>query len=98
MNDESILLAQIEAMLRVYKWKRRKDTGALLGRGIKNTGDAIIIGNDELNYAPYTNEAWVSPRWNGKINPNQGWIDTNVIQAVRLFAAQYGYDIEVKRG
>ena len=24
-------------------------------------------------YMPFTNEEWVSPRWNGKPNPNQGW-------------------------
>jgi hypothetical protein len=22
---------------------------------------------------PYTNEPWVSPKWNGKPNPNEAW-------------------------
>jgi len=95
MSEESILLAQIEAMIRVYKWKRRLDRGALLGRGTVNTGQAIIIGNSELDYATYTNEVWISPKWNGKQNPNEGWIDTIVIQATRLFGSQYGFKVEV---
>ena len=24
-------------------------------------------------YAPYTNEPWISPRWHGNQNPNEGW-------------------------
>lgn len=24
-------------------------------------------------YMPYTNEVWISPRWHGKKNPNEGW-------------------------
>ena len=24
-------------------------------------------------YMPYTNEPWISPKWNGKKNPNEGW-------------------------
>ena len=24
-------------------------------------------------YMPYTNEPWVSPKWKGKKNPNEGW-------------------------
>lgn len=24
-------------------------------------------------YTPFTNEMWISPRWNGKKNPNENW-------------------------
>ena len=24
-------------------------------------------------YMPFTNEPWISPKWNGRRNPNQGW-------------------------
>lgn len=24
-------------------------------------------------YMPFTNEPWISPRWNGRKNPNEGW-------------------------
>ena len=26
-------------------------------------------------YLPYTNEEWISPRWKGHKNPNQGWFE-----------------------
>lgn len=26
-------------------------------------------------YVPYTIEAWISPRWKGKKNPNEGWFE-----------------------
>lgn len=35
----------------------------------------VLIGGELVNYAPATNEEWVSPRWKGKQNPNQGWIE-----------------------
>ena len=35
----------------------------------------IIIGGGRVEYAPATNEAWESPKWKGKVNPNQGWIE-----------------------
>lgn len=33
----------------------------------------IYIDQDIAPYMPYTNEEWISPKWNGKQNPNQGW-------------------------
>lgn len=33
----------------------------------------IKVSLDVAPYMPYTNEPWVSPRWKGKPNPNQGW-------------------------
>lgn len=35
----------------------------------------IYINQDIAPYAPYTTEKWISPRWNGKKNPNEGWWD-----------------------
>lgn len=35
----------------------------------------IYINQDIAPYAPYTIEKWVSPKWNGKQNPNEGWWD-----------------------
>lgn len=38
-------------------------------------------------YMPYTNEKWVSPRWNGKKNPNEKWFD-NAYGAVVEYCKQ----------
>lgn len=40
----------------------------------------ITVGGEAVNYMPYTNEPWISPRWNGKRNPNQNWWDLAIQQ------------------
>ena len=36
----------------------------------------VWIDKEIAPYVYYTNEPWVSPRWHGKKNPNEGWWDT----------------------
>lgn len=36
----------------------------------------ISIDESVAPYMPYTNEPWVSPRWNGKKNPNEKWFES----------------------
>lgn len=38
----------------------------------------IYVDEDIAPYMPYTNEPWISPRWNGKKNPNEKWFDNAV--------------------
>lgn len=33
----------------------------------------IYMDFDEAPYTPYTNEPWLSEKWHGKQNPNEGW-------------------------
>ena len=33
----------------------------------------IKVDGSIAPYAVYTNEPWLSPRWHGKTNPNEGW-------------------------
>lgn len=33
----------------------------------------IYMDLDEAPYTPYTNEPWLSEKWHGKQNPNEGW-------------------------
>lgn len=33
----------------------------------------IYVDENIVPYMPYTNEPWLSPRWHGKKNPNEGW-------------------------
>lgn len=35
----------------------------------------VYIDQKIAPYMPYTNEPWLSPKWNGKKNPNEGWWD-----------------------
>ena len=56
-----------------------KDTGNLAYNAIKYEfiGNTCKIYVDEAiaPYVFYTNEPWISPKWNGKKNPNEGWWD-----------------------
>ena len=40
------------------------------------------IGGEPAPYATYTNEPWISEKWNGKQNPNQGWIQNGISSAL----------------
>lgn len=33
----------------------------------------IYVDEDIAPYMPFTTKPWVSPKWNGKKNPNEGW-------------------------
>jgi hypothetical protein len=59
-----------------------KDTGNLALNAIKPVyvegGYQIIVGGEIAPYAPVTNEVWLSPRWNGKQNPHEGWIQSAI--------------------
>ena len=54
------------------------DTGNLSTNGVRfywKDDNTFIIYVDEsiAPYMPYTNEPWLSPRWNGKKNKNEAW-------------------------
>ena len=56
-----------------------RDTGNLANNGIQfvyedeNTFTIFVEDDQVAPYMPYTNEPWISPKWNGKKNPNEAW-------------------------
>ena len=64
----------------------------------REEGGQFVIYIDEsiAPYVPYTNEPWLSPRWNGKKNPNEGWWRRFCDEFARRFAAELKG--EVKNG
>lgn len=54
-----------------------RDTGnmAFNALTININGDTIdiFVNPNIAPYVPYTNEPWLSPKWHGAQNPNQGW-------------------------
>ncbi len=67
-----------------------RDTGNMaymaLQYEFKNGILAITINPDIAPYVPYTNEPWISPKWNGKKNPNEGWWDRFVAEFTKRLA------------
>ena len=54
------------------------DTGNLRYNSFKieplgNMKWKVYIDEKVAPYAPYVNEKWISPKWNGKTNPNEGF-------------------------
>lgn len=72
-------------------------TGNLERNGIRvkidNGSMCVEIGHDTSKvlgeYAVYTNEPWISPKWGGKQNPNQGWIERGIEKALPLIKQVY---------
>lgn len=65
------------------------DTGNLALNSIRilydTNGDIFVaVGGEIAPYAVYTNEKWVSDKWNGNANPNEGWIENAIEEAMPL--------------
>ena len=72
-------------------------TGNLERNGIRvkidNGTMCVAVGHETSKllgeYAVYTNEPWISPKWGGKQNPNQGWIERGIEKALPLIKQVY---------
>lgn len=49
----------------------------------------IFVNEDIAPYMPFTNEPWLSPKWNGKKNPNEGWFDFAAEEIVEEIAQMF---------
>jgi len=95
-KDESELLRLLkDALVEGAPNKKRASTNALR-KSIKIVGTNVTIGGGVVDYAPYTEKKWISPRWNGKQNPNEGWAEMIALQTIRIFASRMGYKVVVK--
>lgn len=79
MTRQKIIDAAIDVMVEMQDedgWIP-KNTGNMAFNGLRGkvTSKYVIIYVDTkvAPYVPYTNEPWISPKWNGKQNPNEGW-------------------------
>lgn len=56
-------------------------------------GFTISIGGEQAPYVLYVNERWISPRWRGRENPREGFIN----RAVELIALHIETNMNVRR-
>lgn len=47
-------------------------------------------------YMPFTNEPWISDKWKGKQNPNEGWWQRAVQNACAYATAQLGGSVSLE--
>lgn len=69
-----------ERALQELRARAPKRTGNLANNGVRlvfvSKKEALLYVDEAVApYMPYTNEPWLSPYWNGKKNPNEGWFD-----------------------
>lgn len=83
-------------MMAVEELKKRApiDTGNLRYKAIRyewidEDTFRIYIDKNIAPYMPYTNEPWISPKWNGKKNPNEAWFQ----EAVEYIANYLAYEV-----
>ena len=95
MNNRDIMAYNVLVM--ALKSVCTYRTGNLERNGIRvkidNGSMCVEIGHDTSKvlgeYAVYTNEPWISPKWGGKQNPNQGWIERGIEKALPLIRQVY---------
>ena len=56
----------------------------------------IFVDENIAPYVPYTNEPWVSPRWNGTQNPNENWFDDFTLAFAQQLARELGGTLIIK--
>lgn len=94
VTREDIERAFMDAVNRL-RFYAPHDTGNLKYNAIKfewidqNTF-RIYIDQAIAPYMPYTNEPWISPKWNGRRNPNEKWFQ----ETVELIAEQMAIDLK----
>lgn len=79
-NAPSEQRAIINGAVNVLRFQTPIDTGNMRYNATyaKYLGDGvweIVVDESIAPYVPYTNEPWISEKWNGKKNPNEGWFD-----------------------
>ena len=79
---------------------RRESTGNLRHNATKfevrsATEFELFIDEDIAPYMPFTNEPWISPKWRGAKNPNEGWFPRAVLAYANALAAALGGTVEI---
>lgn len=80
--------------MELYRAKSPYRTGNLRLNAIRfemvdNTTCKIYIDDVIAPYVYYTNEKWESPRWNGKQNPNEGWVERAIEETLEQMSREY---------
>lgn len=94
MTDAEFVAKCNEIYIDVFKQitgRVPRDTGNLQMNGIEiqfpEPKTCVISINEEIApYVFFTNEKWISPKWNGKQNPNEAWWQRIIAYFMEEFA------------
>ena len=93
MSPQKFQMA-VEYAVKYLRALAPRDTGNLEDNAIRyiyeDADTARIYVDEEIApYMPYTNEPWVSPKWNRKKNPNEAWFDYAAGEIAEELAKRY---------
>lgn len=104
MISQAEQAAIIQECVTLIRNKAPKDTGNLAYNAVRfeDKGNGVweiwVDGTPPdigiAPYMPYTNEPWLSERWHGRRNPNEGWWDRTAKEVMELIATRLGGRIE----
>ena len=78
------------AVLQIFKSQAPTRKGTLKGQiRVERSDNGFNIISD-IYYMHYTEKEWVSPRWRGRANPNEGWFKEAFEMALRFISSVYG--------
>lgn len=82
------------ACFQVFKTLAPHRSGALKGKiRVEYTKSGFDIISD-IWYMPYTEEKWISPRWRGRQNPNEGWFKEAFEVCIRMISTLTGKEFK----
>ena len=95
MNKHELLLKIADYILKRLREFAPKDTGNLAFNSLISVSVAedkieIYVDPKIAEYMPYTNEPWISPKWNGKNNPNEFWWNDAIVLILHEVAQVFG--------
>lgn len=80
-----ILYEACRVLKQVLQARAPYDTGHLAMDSIRIVGNSVVVGGEEIApYALHTNEPWTSEKWHGAKNPNEGWVQKAIEEALPL--------------
>ena len=88
--------------INAYGNKQRGSTGNMAYNASRikypDSNTAVIYVDEHIApYVPYTNEVWISPKWKGKKNPNQGWFERARDIVIESLARRCGGEVIKKQ-
>ena len=57
---------------------------------------SVVVGQN-IKYAVYVEEEWLSPRWKGRQNPNEKWLNKTVEKFASNIYQKVGGSLRVER-
>lgn len=98
MTRQKIVDAAVSTVEEMRREIIPRDTGNMADNALQyiiSQNEIVIYINTKIApYVPYTNEPWISPKWNGKKNPNEGWWDLFAQTFIEKFNAKLGGTIK----